>query len=33
MGVVSNAIHNNVIIGAALFWGITQPRFVIPYRR
>ena len=35
MGVTSNAIHKNaifVIIGAALFRGITQPTFVISYR-
>ena len=28
-----NAMHKNVIIGAALFWGITQPKSVIPNRR
>ena len=28
-----NAINKNVINGAAIFWGITQLKFVIPYRR
>ena len=28
-----NAVHNNVIIRAVLFWGITKPKFVIPYPR
>jgi len=33
MGVVSSEIHKNVINEATLFWGIKQPKSVIPYRR
>ena len=28
-----NAMHKKVIIGAALFWGTTQPKSLIPYPR